>query len=79
MAIARECPGDNRIEVRELGGVRVSESRELVEHFFRQESGRLVAVLARSLGVRQLELAEVVQVAFVQALEAWSRRGGDSL
>lgn len=49
---------------------------ELVEHFFRHESGRLVAVLTRSLGVRRLELVEdVVQTALVQALETWSRRG----
>jgi len=54
----------------------VTEPRELVEHFFRHESGRLVAVLTRSLGVRRLGLAEdVVQAALVQALEAWSRRG----
>lgn len=49
---------------------------ELVEHFFRHESGRLVAVLTRSLGVRRLGLVEdVVQTALVQALETWSRRG----
>src|ERR1044072_1101812 len=56
--------------------VRVSEPSELVEHFFRHESGRLVAVLTRSLGLRRLELVEdVVQAALVQALETWSRRG----
>lgn len=54
----------------------MSEPRGLVEHFFRHEFGRLVAVLTRSLGVRQLDLAEdVVQAALVQALETWSRRG----
>ena len=54
----------------------MTEPRELVEHFFRHESGRLVAVLTRSLGVRRLELVEdVVQAALVQALETWSRRG----
>jgi RNA polymerase sigma factor (sigma-70 family) len=54
----------------------MSEPRELVEHFFRHEFGRLVAVLTRSLGVRHLELVEdVVQAALVQALETWSRRG----
>ena len=54
----------------------MSDPGVLVEHFFRHESGRLVAVLARSLGVRRLELAEdVVQAALVQALETWSRRG----
>jgi len=54
----------------------VTESHALVEHFFRHESGRLVAVLTRSLGVRRLELVEdVVQAALAQALQAWSRRG----
>src|SRR5271165_2730890 len=54
----------------------MNEPRELVEHFFRHEFGRLVAVLTRSLGVRRLDLVEdVVQAALVQALETWSRRG----
>src|SRR5436305_1519115 len=54
----------------------MSEPRALVEHFFRYEFGRLVAVLTRSLGVRRLELAEdVVQAALMQALQTWSRRG----
>ena len=45
----------------------MSEPRALVEHFFRHESGRLVAVLTRSLGVRRLELVEdVVQAALLQ-------------
>jgi len=54
----------------------VNEPRDLVEHFFRHEFGRLVAVLTGSLGVRRLELVEdVVQTSLVQALETWSRRG----
>ena len=54
----------------------MSEPRALVEHFFRHESGRLCAVLTRSLGVRHLALIEdVVQASLVQALETWSRRG----
>jgi RNA polymerase sigma-70 factor (ECF subfamily) len=54
----------------------MSEPHKLVEHFFRHESGRLCAVLTRSLGVRRLALVEdVVQAALVQALETWSRRG----
>src|SRR3954454_9637517 len=54
----------------------MSEPRALVEHFFRHEFGRLVAVLTRALGVRRLALVEdVVQAALVQALETWSRRG----
>src|SRR5262245_19756524 len=54
----------------------MSEPRALVEHFFRHEFGRLVAVLTCSLGVRRLALVEdVVQAALVQAMESWSRRG----
>src|SRR5262245_25613785 len=54
----------------------MTDPRELVEHFFRHEFGRLVAVLTRSLGVRRLDLAEdVVQAALTQALQTWSRRG----
>ncbi len=34
----------------------MNEPRALVEHFFRHEFGRLIAVLTRSLGVRRLEL-----------------------
>lgn len=52
----------------------MSEPRELVEHVFRQESGRLVAFLTQSLGVCCLALVEdVVQAVLVQALETWSR------
>src|SRR5262245_23480555 len=54
----------------------MNEPRTLVEHFFRHESGRLCAVLTRSLGVRRLDFVEdVVQAALMQALETWSRRG----
>ena len=54
----------------------MSEPRALVEHFFRHEFGRLVAVLTRSLGVRRPPLVnDVVQAALVQSLETWSRRG----
>jgi RNA polymerase sigma factor (sigma-70 family) len=54
----------------------MNEPRALVEHFFRHESGRLCAVLTRSLGVRRLDLVEdVVQAALERALETWSRRG----
>ena len=48
----------------------------LVEHFFRREYGRLVAVLTRKVGVRQMALVEdAVQDAFVGALTAWTARG----
>src|ERR1051325_11804773 len=49
---------------------------ELSEHFFRRESGRLVRALTRIFGVHNLALAQdVVQDAFVRALETWKLRG----
>jgi len=49
---------------------------ELSEHFFRRESGRLVAALTRVFGVANLALAQdVVQDAFVRAIELWKVRG----
>ncbi|HVI07370.1 MAG TPA: DUF6596 domain-containing protein [Candidatus Binatia bacterium] len=49
---------------------------ELDEHFFRHESGRMVAALTRVFGVHNLALAEdVVQDAFCRALEVWRIRG----
>jgi len=51
-------------------------SRELDDHLFRRESGRMVAALTRIFGVHNLALAEdVVQDAFVRALEIWRMRG----
>lgn len=49
---------------------------QLAEHFFRHESGRLVAALTRLFGVHRLALAEdVAQHAFCRALEVWRQRG----
>ncbi len=48
----------------------------LVEHYFRREYGRLVAVLVRQVGVRHVEVVEdAVQAAFLAALTAWTARG----
>jgi predicted RNA polymerase sigma factor len=48
----------------------------LVEHFFRREYGRLVAILTRKVGVRHLDIVEdAVQGALVAALTAWTARG----
>jgi RNA polymerase sigma-70 factor (ECF subfamily) len=48
----------------------------LVDHFFRHQSGRLVAVLTRVFGLQNLELVEdVVQGALLQALETWKIHG----
>ena len=46
------------------------------DHLFRREAGRMVAALTHLFGVHNLELAEdVVQDAFVRALEVWKLRG----
>lgn len=49
---------------------------EISDHLFRHESGRMVAALTRLFGVHNLPLAEdVVQHAFLRALEVWKLRG----
>lgn len=49
---------------------------QLVEHFFRHEAGRLVAVLSRIFGLRRLDLVEdMVQAALLEALRAWRMHG----
>src|SRR5262249_20788453 len=49
---------------------------EPTEHLFRQEAGRLVAIVTRLFGVHNLALAEdVVQDAFCRALETWKHHG----
>lgn len=51
-------------------------TNQLVEHFFRHESARLVAVLARVFGLSRLELVEdTVQAALVEALQVWKTKG----
>jgi RNA polymerase sigma factor (sigma-70 family) len=50
--------------------------RELSDHLFRHEAGRMVAALTRVFGLHNLALAEdVVQDAFCRALEVWKLRG----
>ena len=49
---------------------------ELVEHFFRHEYGKLVAVLSRRVGVQYIEAVEdAVQSALMTALESWAVAG----
>lgn len=48
----------------------------LVDRLFREEAGRLTALLTRAFGPAQLTLAEdVVQEAFIAAMGAWPRQG----
>lgn len=45
---------------------------QIVNHLFRHESGRMVAVLTRIFGLHNLQLAEdVVQEAFLKAMQVW--------
>ncbi|MCX6956144.1 MAG: sigma-70 family RNA polymerase sigma factor [Verrucomicrobia bacterium] len=49
---------------------------QLVEHFFRHETGRLHGALIRLLGVQHMTLAEdVAQEAMLRALRTWSMGG----
>jgi RNA polymerase sigma-70 factor (ECF subfamily) len=51
----------------------------LVEHFFRHEAGRLVAVLTRFFGWRNFDLVEeMVQATLLDALQAWRSSIPDS-
>src|SRR5690606_22542654 len=49
---------------------------QLVDNFFRHEYGRMVATLARRVGVHHLETIEdAVQSALLSALESWTHAG----
>ena len=51
-------------------------SNAVVDHFFRHESAKLVALLTRAFGLHRLDLIEdVVQAALLQALETWKLQG----
>jgi RNA polymerase sigma factor (sigma-70 family) len=46
---------------------------QLVDHLFRHESGKMIAVLSRLLGFQNLETAQdIVQDTLVQAMSSWS-------
>lgn len=54
----------------------MTETSELVEHFFRHEYANLVSVLTRAFGIRRLELVEeMVGAAMLQAMESWRKQG----
>lgn len=51
-------------------------TNKLVEHFFRHESGKLIATLVRFFGMRNIDLVEdMVQSALAEALLAWQTKG----
>lgn len=52
------------------------EVAQIIDHLFRRESGRLVAILTRRFGVAHLHLAEdVVQDALLKAMQVWPYTG----
>jgi len=51
-------------------------SETLVEHFFRNEYGKIVAVISRYLGIERIETAEdIVQETLLPAVEYWKHKG----
>src|SRR4029077_18910828 len=53
-----------------------SEVSGIVEHLFRHEGAKMVAILTRIFGIEHLNLAEdVVQEALSRALQTWPYRG----
>jgi len=50
--------------------------QNLVDHLFRHEAGKMVAVLTRLLGTENLDAAEdIVQDTLLKAMEVWRFRG----
>ena len=48
----------------------------LVDHLFRHESGKMIAVLSKLLGLQNLEAAQdIVQDTLLQAMNTWSFKG----
>jgi RNA polymerase sigma-70 factor (ECF subfamily) len=53
-----------------------TEINKLVDHLFRHESGKMVAVLTRIFGSENLDLAEdVVQDSLIEAIKLWTYKG----
>jgi RNA polymerase sigma factor (sigma-70 family) len=63
-------------ESEDHGVPRADQPAQLVEHFFRHETGRLHGALIRLLGVQNITLAEdVAQEAMLRALRTWAMGG----
>ena len=53
----------------------MSETNELTEHFFRHNYARMIAILAKYFGLKEISLIEdIVQDTLVEAMEKWSVR-----
>src|SRR5258705_13924891 len=70
----RSC--DARLKRRSPGDPHSLTTPKLVEHFFRHEYGRLVAMLSRRVGVQYIEdVEDAVQSALMTAFETWTIAG----
>ncbi|HKA87065.1 MAG TPA: sigma-70 family RNA polymerase sigma factor [Haliangiales bacterium] len=59
-----------------MAGGSSADVERLVDHLFRHEFGRILAILTRAFGPEHLDLAEdVAQEALMKALEVWPYRG----
>ncbi len=68
--------GESRFGGRSAGDTHSVTPPGLVEHFFRHEYGRIVAVLARRIGMQAIEKVEdAVQSALLVALQTWTTAG----
>src|SRR5215212_2035431 len=51
-------------------------ANQVVDHLFRHESGKMIAVLSKLLGLQNLQTAQdIVQDTLLQALYTWSYKG----
>jgi predicted RNA polymerase sigma factor len=49
---------------------------QVVDHLFRRESGKMIAVLSKLLGLQHLETAQdITQDTLLQALNTWKLKG----
>src|SRR5580692_7504691 len=54
----------------------MQDTREMMDHLFRRESGKMVLYLTRIFGVGHLNMAEdVVQDTLIKAMETWPLHG----
>ena len=59
-----------------MDGTSPSQVNKLVEHLFRQESGKIAAVLTKMLGIDNFDVSQdIVQDTLLKAMRLWSFNG----
>ena len=62
--------------IRKMNKLNNKNSRELTEHFFRNEYGKIVAVISKYIGSQNINTAEdIVQETLLKAVEHWQHNG----